>query len=530
MKNTPKWLETAVFYEIYPQSFLDTNGDGIGDIPGIIEKLDYIKYLGCNAIWINPWYVSPFMDAGYDVADYYNIAPRYGTNSDAKKLFKEAEKRGIRICLDLVPGHSSIKHPWFIESGKNETNKYTNWYKWTANAWDKGGGEKNYTAIAGHCDRLATYVPNFFYHQPALNFGYAKREYPWQLPPDHPDCLAVRAEFKKIMAFWLDMGASGFRVDMASSLIGNDPDRREINKLWKEYRAWLTESYPEAVLIAEWSNPSESITAGFHVDFMLFQPSGYHSLFRNESVFYGSGKSHSFFRRAGKGDIRVFLDDYLAHYEKTRKKGYISLVTGNHDLLRLGWNRDQEEMKVAMAFLMTMPGVPFIYYGDEIGMDYTEGLSKEGGYERTGSRTPMQWSSEKNAGFSSAPEAELYLPVNTEKGAPNADSQLGKDGSLLETTKALVELRRSSRALSSEGSFAPVCAESRKYPFVYLRSGGGERIVIAVNPCGKPASLKLKDVTSKKPTPLLASAADLTAKTGKLQLSMQGVSFGIFKL
>ena len=131
-----KWLDTAVFYEIYPQSFLDTNSDGIGDLPGVIRKLDYIRELGCNAIWLNPCFVSPFGDAGYDVADYYTIAPRYGTNEDAKRLFEEVHKRGMHVLLDLVPGHTSVEHPWFQESMKAEKNEYTDRYVWTDSIWE----------------------------------------------------------------------------------------------------------------------------------------------------------------------------------------------------------------------------------------------------------------------------------------------------------------------------------------------------------------------------------------------------------
>ena len=181
----PSWLAKAVFYQVYPQSFYDANGDGIGDLQGIIEKLDYIQSLGCNAIWINPCFVSPFHDAGYDIADYYKIAPRYGTKADMKRLFKKAAKRQIKVCLDFVPGHTSIEHPWFRESCKPIRNEYTNRYIWTNSVWDSGC--ENMTFIKGVADRDGNYASNFFSSQPALNYGYAKTDpaKPWQFELRH---------------------------------------------------------------------------------------------------------------------------------------------------------------------------------------------------------------------------------------------------------------------------------------------------------------------------------------------------------
>lgn len=166
-----QWLKDAVFYEIYPQSFYDTNGDGIGDLKGIIEKLDYIKELGCNALWINPCFDSPFKDAGYDVRDYKLIAPRYGTNADAKALFEAAHAKGIHVLLDLVPGHTSEEHAWFKESSKPEKNEYSDRYIWTDSCFSAGDGMP---FIGGETDRNGTYILNFFKCQPALNYGYGK--------------------------------------------------------------------------------------------------------------------------------------------------------------------------------------------------------------------------------------------------------------------------------------------------------------------------------------------------------------------
>ncbi|MBQ9347947.1 MAG: glycosylase, partial [Oscillibacter sp.] len=164
-----KWLKDAVFYEIYPQSFFDSNGDGIGDLNGITAKLDYVKSLGCSAIWLNPCFDSPFKDAGYDVRDYRKVAPRYGANEDLVRLFETAHQKGIRVLLDLVPGHTSEEHPWFLESKKAELNEYSDRYIWTGN-WFQGAQGLRY--ISGEAERDGAYIINFFKSQPALNYGF----------------------------------------------------------------------------------------------------------------------------------------------------------------------------------------------------------------------------------------------------------------------------------------------------------------------------------------------------------------------
>ncbi len=218
-----EWLKNAVFYEIYPQSFLDTNGDGIGDICGITQKLDYIKDLGFNAIWLNPCYLSPFADAGYDVADYKKVAPRYGTNQDLINLFAEAHKRGIHVILDLVPGHTSEQHEWFLQSKLPQKNKYSDRYIWSDCVWHRPEG---YSWVAGNADRDGCYMLNFFNSQPALNYGFKDiTDATWQIPYTDERVQATFDDMLDVMRFWLDNGADGFRVDMADSLVKNDEDK-----------------------------------------------------------------------------------------------------------------------------------------------------------------------------------------------------------------------------------------------------------------------------------------------------------------
>ncbi len=483
--KTVEWLRNAVFYNIYPQSFSDSNGDGIGDLKGITDKLDYIHYMGLNALWLNPFYESPFRDGGYDVSDYYKVASRYGTMEDFQNLCKKAHELGIKVCIDLVGGHTSVDHPWFKESAKAKKNEFTNRYIWS-DSWLNAPGA---AFINGYSDRNGCYMTNYFWSQPALNYGCGRVDDPtWQMSMDDEECRKNKQALIDIMEYWIKMGCDGFRVDMAPSYIKNDPDGSGNRKFWNEIRAMFDEKYPEHVLISEWGNPSEAILAGYHVDFLThcFYKS-YTSLFRadkNRNV-NDDWQGASFFDIEGKGNIEDFLEDYLKLREITKDKGYIAIPTGNHDLPRYSVERSEEEMKLICTFVLTMPGVPFIYYGDEIGIKYQKDLvSKEGGYNRTGSRTPMQWNSAKNLGFSKGEEKSLYLPVDSGKNPPNVEEQINRENSLLHTVKKLIEIRKQSMALCSDGDVSFLNHKNKGYPLVYLRSYGNEEYLICINPTG----------------------------------------------
>ena len=475
--NKVQWLKNAVFYNIYPQSFYDTNGDGIGDLNGIRQKLDFIQDMGYTAVWLNPFYESPFRDAGYDVTDYYKVAPRYGTNEDFRALCKEAHEKGIKVVVDLVAGHTALECEWFRESCKPEMNELSNRYIWTSN-WDKD--YKN--CIGGYGQRNGRFMCNFFYSQPALNYGFANIDDPsWQLPMDHPDCLATKQALLDIMDYWISLGADGFRVDMANSLIKNDPDGTGIRAFWQSIRKIFDEKYPECVLVSEWFDPAQAIPAGFHVDFMTWGRMS--DLFRGEAG-RDVNKNYvrpSYFNTDGKGTLERFIPAYMEKYETVKGKGYVGLFTGNHDMPRIGHLRTQEELKLTHAFILTMPGVPFVYYGDEIGMPYNAALpSKEGGYTRTGARTPMQWSKGKNAGFSTGKAEDLYLPVQED--GVNVEDQLQDEQSLLNTTKALIRLRKGSDALSSDGTLEFITTIEQNYPLVFSRTGSDGKYLICINP------------------------------------------------
>jgi glycosidase len=477
-----KWLNNAVFYEIYPQSFKDTNADGIGDIPGIMDKIEYIKDLGCNAIWLNPCFASPFADAGYDVEDYFKVAPRYGSNEDMKKLFDRLHDNNMHIILDLVPGHTSITHPWFLESMKAATNEYSNRYIWTDSIWEDFRDVSNIAGcIRGISARNGSCAVNFFSTQPALNYGFANPDKSWQFAPDSKEAIATREVMKDVMRYWLSLGCDGFRVDMAGSLVKNDTNSKETIELWQNFRAFLDEEFPNAVLISEWGEPDKSLKGGFHMDFLLhFGPSHYTDLFRGEKPY---------FSREGNGDISEFVQKYWANYKLTDGNGLICIPSGNHDMARLSHKLDPEEMKIAFAFLLTMPGAPFIYYGDEIGMKYLEQVtSVEGGYERTGSRSPMQWDDTDNAGFSDANTDDLYIMIDPDANRPTAKKQLESENSLYQEIKKLIKLRFDHEALCSNAAIEFLYAKEKAYPFVYQRIGKKGSMLVVINPSQDEAS------------------------------------------
>lgn len=484
-----EWLRNAVFYEIYPQSFCDSNGDGIGDIKGMTSKLDYIKELGCNALWINPVYDSPFFDAGYDVRNYRMVAARYGTNQDMINFFQEAHARGIKVLMDLVPAHTSDEHPWFLASRKEEKNQYSSRYVWTSNAFE---GIADHAYISGMSPRNGAYMLNFFAKQPALNYGWGIRTEAWQSAADSPEALQTREAMKDIMRFWLDYGCDGFRVDMADSLVKNDDEQKHATaSIWRNVRMMLDQEFPEAALVSEWSNPKSAINlGGFHMDFYLDHwHNGYNSLLRDYEC---SSTDRSYFKFDSEGDIASFLKDYLPKYNATHEHGYISMFTCNHDTPRASYTLSPEELKLAWAFIFTMPGVPYLYYGDEIGMKYLQLSSVEGGYHRTGSRTPMQWDHTRNYGFSSAGTAQLYIPQDTDAKAPTVEDQKADSTSLYAVTKEVIALRHKNKNLWADGPFQVLYASGKV--FVYQR---GETIC-ALNPSQEKAAVSLPILKGRK--------------------------------
>ncbi len=534
-KPAPDWLKTAAFYQIYPQSFKDSDGDGIGDINGITSKLDYIKWLGMDAIWLNPCFESSFQDAGYDVTDFYHVAKRYGTNDDLKRLFAEAHKRNIKVCLDLVAGHTSIDHPWFKESQKATKNEYSDRYIWTNDSTVK---PERY--VSGKFERNGAFRKNFFDIQPALNYGFAIPDpaHPWEQPVTAEGPQAMRKELMRIIDFWMAMGCDGFRVDMAPSLIKNDPDKTETNKLWAEIRKHFQSKFPEGILIAEWGNPAPAIKAGFMMDFIIHLGNdGYSSLFFNKEGTYRHDTCY--FSEEGNGTPKVFVDYYLDQLKKVGENGYICVPTANHDYQRpnCGPRNSEEQLRTVTAFLMTIAGVPLFYYGDEIGMRYLSNLpNKEGSMvrkgNRAGSRTPMQWDTSHGAGFSTANPDQFYLPIDSSEYRPNVEAEMANPSSLLHFNRRLLQLRKRYPALGTRGGIRFIYAEDRKYPLVYERFSGKEKFIVVINPAAREENILLpySVIGDMQFEPVLANRSAISFSDGQLHIAAGKVSYGIFKV
>ncbi|MBS2966179.1 hypothetical protein KGA66_24245 [Actinocrinis puniceicyclus] len=525
-RKLPEWIADAVIYQIYPQSYADSNADGIGDLPGITGRLDYLQWLGVNTVWLNPCFVSEFGDAGYDVADYLTIAPRYGTNEDFERLIEAARARGIRVMLDLVAGHTSHLHPWFTQSADDPSD---NRYIWSGSVH---APVRSWIPSPGR--RPGYYLANFYPIQPALNFGYARMNpaEPWRQPVDAPGPRANRAALREIMAYWFDRGVAGFRVDMAYSLVKDDPDHTATAALWGEMRAWIEREYPDRALLSEWGDPKTSVPAGIHVDFFLhFVGRALRSLWDNTQGSHAAhwGSDPCYFAPEGEGSMKEFLASWREADAAIDGAGHIALPTANHDFSRLACGTRTRAMTApAFAFLLTWPTLPVIYYGDEIGMRYVPGLPDKEGSQlndetRQGSRTPMQWDGTANAGFSAAPPDRLYLPIDPDEDRPTVAAQRDDEHALLNQVRKLIALRAEHPALGPAGS---VQVLHTGYPFVYLR--GGSHLVV-VNPRREAARFTLPG-TAAASEPRPRALAGYGVRVAGAEVEADGFSYGVFEL
>lgn len=482
------WLQNAVFYEIYPTSFYDSNGDGVGDLQGIIQKLDYVKDLGCNGIWLNPCFTSPFKDGGYDISDYYSIDPRFGTNEDAAQLFEECHKRGIRILLDLVMGHTSDQHPWFQQSSLEKKNEYTNTYIWSDNM-DVEHCEGRF--MCGLSERPHMYKVNYYASQPALNYGYYKPTESWQMHYKSEIPMKNRKLVKDVCKFWLGMGCDGFRVDMAHSMVKNDPLHKGTCEFWNDVIPDVKKEFPQSIFLSEWCNPMKSVVkSSFDMDF------------------YSSWALY-FWSNHGRDDPAPYKETYFSeesrHFEQfislfslqskpILKQGYYSISLGNHDTIRLSRGRNEDLCKALHVAHLTLPHVPLLYYGDEIGLPYQPLVSKDGGYHRTGSRTPMQWDNSQNLGFSKT-KGELYLPVEADPDTAHTVKKQQQDASsLYHLVKKLAHLKQSLACLAVDSPFKILCTGTRLdgNPFIYRRESDSDEVVVILMPRSLPAQINLR--------------------------------------
>jgi glycosidase len=526
----PAWLTDAVLYQIYPQSFADSDADGIGDLRGIAEHLDHLAWLGVSALWLNPCFASPMRDAGYDVSDYLSVAPRYGDNEGLAHLVDQAGSRGIRVLLDLVPGHTSDRHPWFRAAADDPGDDR---YIWSPRAADATLPER---FVPSPGSRPGGYLPNFFDFQPALNFGYARPDpaEPWRQTVDAEGPRANRAALREIMTHWLSLGVAGFRVDMASSLVKDDPGFHETGRVWSELRSWLERRHPDAALLAEWGDPAVSVPAGFHADFFLqFGGPGWglplRSLLqtRQGTVDAEHSPVPCYFDAEGHGSAETFLTAYAAAVQAIGEPGHAVLPTANHDFARLHCApRTPEQLPAAFAFQLTFPTIPAIYYGDEIGMRYVPGLPDTEGsvlgpaYNRAGSRTPMQWDQGPNAGFSTAASDRLYLPIDPDPGRPDVATQRADEHSLLHLVHDLIAMRRANPEFGP-GASLEVLHDG--YPLAYVRGG---RFLVVVNPSGRRAELRHGHTALADATPIHGDGVTVDATT----ITAEPFAHGIFEL
>jgi maltose alpha-D-glucosyltransferase/alpha-amylase len=403
--------------------------------------------------------------------------------------------------------------------------------------WKSEEGEFCNKFIQGYGQRNGMFMRNFYWCQPALNYGFAEPDTgkKWQLPSNHPEILAMREEMKKVLHFWMNMGADGFRADMAGALVkGKNCDKENV-KFWREIRSILRKDYPDAFMISEWSNPKDALNSAFHADFFHWFD-GYNDLTQKESwrIMNGYSEGHSFFDKEGKGNVTYFLSRYLDQYNATKGKGYISLPIGNHDNARLGNRRSADDLEIIYAFSITMPGVPFIYYGNEIGMRQMPGSWPQvgGAYKpRNGARTPMQWNKTINLGFSEASSEKLYLPVDTAKDAPTVEAEEKDANSLLNRTRRLIILKHNEPALAAYAEFVPLYAKENAYPFIFVRAADKQVLLVILNPSEKEGKAIFKmDIPYTKLQLLAGKEIKVKKERENLSIIIPGQTYTIYKL
>jgi alpha-amylase len=440
-----EWWEEAVFYEIFVRSFYDSNCDGIGDFNGITEKLEYLEELGVTALWLMPIFPSTSYH-GYDVVNYFNVNPEFGTMADFQNLVEKAHEREIRIIIDLVINHTSYEHPWFRDAVSSVDSEYRDWYLWS----DVYPGYNGPMGTAWHTSDTGYYYGAFFYTQPDLNYT-------------NPE---VTAKMEEISAFWLnEIGVNGFRVDGARHLIEEgqkQSDTDSTHNWFREYYLFYKGENPQAYTVGEISGASAFIAKTYTGD-------QFDQVF-NFDLAYG------FINSANNGTKQAAVTAINFTLKDMPEGNYATFLT-NHDQNRsmntLG--EDVNKAKVAASLLLTAQGTPFIYYGEEIGM-----LGKKPDEDI---RRPMWWSDEPNAGFS-CPDAIPWRPPLEDHTVTNVVRQQEDPTSLLSHYQSLIELRKSHPALNT--GLATIVETDDQALFSVLRTTSGEQILVVINLSGEP--------------------------------------------
>ncbi|HVD42277.1 MAG TPA: maltose alpha-D-glucosyltransferase [Gaiellaceae bacterium] len=452
-ESDPLWFKHAVFYEIHVRGFFDGNGDGSGDLRGLTEKLDYLEWLGIDCIWLLPMYPSPLRDGGYDIADFYDIHPDYGSVEDFRALVDAAHQRQIRVIADLVMNHTSSDHPWFQEARSSPDSPKRDWYVWSdtddryADARvifvDTEPSNWTWDPVAGQY-----YWHRFFSHQPDLNY-------------ENPE---VRDEMLRVLRFWLDLGIDGFRLDAVPYLYEregtNCENLSETHTYLRRIRAEVDEAYPDRVLLAEANQWPEDVVEYFgrgdecHMAFQFpVMPRMFMSLRREDATPMYEILERTppvpdtcqwglFLRNHDELTLEMVTDDERDYmYAEYARDPRMKLNLGIRRRLAPLLDNGRDEVELMHAILFSLPGSPVLYYGDEIGMGDNVFLG-----DRDGVRTPMHWTGDRNGGFSSADFAQLYLPplMDPVYGYPavNVEAQLRTPTSLLRWLHRFVELRK----------------------------------------------------------------------------------------
>ncbi|MFM8834769.1 MAG: glycoside hydrolase family 13 protein [Cytophagales bacterium] len=518
------WYKHAIVYQIYPRSFKDSNGDGVGDLQGIISKIDYIKSLGVDAVWLNPIYKSPNDDGGYDISDYYAIQPEFGTMADFDELLAKLHGHGIKLIMDLVLNHSSDEHEWFVESRKSKQNSFRDYYFWRDGA--NNGPPNNWPSFFGGSawqkDELTGqyYLHLFSCKQPDLN---------WEIS-------ALREEVHGLMRFWLDKGVDGLRLDVISAISKRvdfpNTDTNDFNETIRKYYAngpRLREFIAEArhrvwdrynvMTVGE----GPGITPENAIDY-LDELNGLSMIFHFGHMFMDQGPGGRFDPIAWslKDFKQIFKtwDDAFAH------QGWGSVFLGNHDFPRMvsRWGNDREyweqSSKLLITLLLSMRGTPFIFQGDEIGMTNTclnsvsesRDIETQNGWKvaqergmgeadflklanragRDNARTPMQWNSKQHGGFS---VAEPWMPVNVNTITINVQNQNSSADSILNYFRSMARIRKQNPVLSI-GKFEPLETEDENL-FAFWRTLNEDRMLVLLNFSAQTANFSIPTSAKK---------------------------------
>jgi maltose alpha-D-glucosyltransferase/alpha-amylase len=535
------WYKDAILYELHVKAFQDGNADGIGDFSGLTARLDYLETLGIDCVWLLPFYPSPLRDDGYDIADYYDVSPHYGSMADFERFLKEAGRRGIRVIADLVVNHTSDQHPWFQEARRDASSAKRSYYVWSAD--DKKYRDARIIFVDTEKSNWtwdptarAYYWHRFFGHQPDLNY-------------DNPE---VRREMLAAMEFWLDKGLDGFRCDAVPYLFEregtNCENLPETHVFLKELRAALDARYRGKILLAEanqWPRDvrpyfgnGDEFHMAFHFPLMPRLFMALHSadrrpitdVFVHTPAIPDSCQWCLFLRNHDELTLEMCTDperDYM--YYAYAQDPLMKLNVGIRRRLAPLLDNDRGRLQLLKALLFSLPGTPIIYYGDEIGMGDNVHLG-----DRAGVRTPMQWSADRNAGFSPVDPAQLYSPVITDPTygyqTINVEAQLRAPSSLLQWMRQLIRARKSTRAFG-RGTLTFLNPVNTRV-LAYLRRYERETVLVVANLArsAEPVALDLSGLAGVVPVEMLGGTRFPTIGSEPYILSLAPHGFYWFRL